>query len=153
MIRIARQRLSPANQQIAIVMKAWRNSDLWRTNWEEVLAMTGEELRRTVLEVISELDTIGNTGAIQASTVLQRSAQRLGIQSSPQDLPRQQALLAFFSDLFRSGYLAWGYNLSNDAPPFCHITAQGRDALRNLSHDPMNPAGYLNPYCPISYRR
>ena len=31
--------------------------------------MTGEELRRTVLEVISELDAIGNIGAIQASTV------------------------------------------------------------------------------------
>ncbi len=40
-------------------------------------------------------------------------------------------------------YLAWGFDLSNPNPPFCHVTEQGRQVLQNLSRDPANPAGYL----------
>ena len=46
-------------------------------------------------------------------------------------------------DLFRTGYFAWGLNLSNPDPPFFHFTDRGRRALERLSRDPGNPAGYL----------
>lgn len=99
--------------------------------------MDGEQLRRTVLEVVREL---GDNGpALQSASVLQESARRLGARG----IEHEQALLAFFGDLFRIGYLAWGYNLSNPAPPFCHITEHGRAALATLSRDPSNPDGYL----------
>ena len=45
--------------------------------------------------------------------------------------------------LFNTGYLSWGHNLSNNSPPFCHVTARGKEALETLSRDPSNPAGYL----------
>ncbi|WP_295623504.1 hypothetical protein [uncultured Nitrosomonas sp.] len=45
--------------------------------------------------------------------------------------------------MFRTGYLAWGYNLSNPNPPFFHLTSQGREALSRVGRDPSNPEGYL----------
>ena len=46
-------------------------------------------------------------------------------------LDQEQALLTQFYELFRTGYLAWGMNLSNPDPPFFHITEQGTNALDN----------------------
>jgi hypothetical protein len=55
----------------------------------------------------------------------------------------EEALLTAFHELFRTGYLAWGFNLSNPSPPFCHVTEQGLKTLAGLSGDPGNPNGYL----------
>ena len=55
----------------------------------------------------------------------------------------EQALLTQFQEFFRTGYLAWGFNISNPEPPFFHLTEQGRKTLAQLSRDPGNPAGYL----------
>lgn len=100
--------------------------------------MDQKELRHTVLQVVAELGNRPNT-ALQAAAVLQESVRRLGV-SGVND---EQAVLTFFSDLFRMGYLAWGHNLANPAPPFCHITDRGRAALATHSRDPSNPDGYL----------
>jgi len=100
-------------------------------------SLNGRQLRQTVLEVVRELAE--RNSHLQSASVLQEAARRLGIRGVEQE----QALLAFFGDLFRIGYLAWGYNLSNPAPPFCHITATGRAALATFSRDPSNPDGYL----------
>src|SRR6185369_6558113 len=77
---------------------------------------------------------------LQSDTILQDIAYKLGIIN---DHDSERALLTMFHDLFRTGYLAWGYNVQNTRPPFFHITQQGRKALEHLSHDPMNPDGYL----------
>ena len=98
----------------------------------------GEKLRRTVLEVVRELGARPDSH-LQSGAVLQTSAQRLGIRG----IEQEQALLVFWGDLFRIGYLAWGYNLSNPSPPFCHITDLGRKALAAFSRDPANPDGYM----------
>jgi hypothetical protein len=45
--------------------------------------------------------------------------------------------------LFRTGLIAWGFNLSNPNPPFFHLTERGRNVLKNVTRDPSNPAGYL----------
>ena len=100
--------------------------------------MDGEQLRRTLLEVVREFGSRRDS-YLQSASVLEESAKRLGIRGVDQE----QALLTFFGDLFRIGYLAWGYNLINSAPPFCHITDRGRAALAALSRDPSNPDGYL----------
>ena len=55
----------------------------------------------------------------------------------------EQALLTQFQEFFRTGYLAWGFNLSNPEPPFFHLTEQGKKTLAQLSGDPGNPVGYL----------
>ena len=54
-----------------------------------------------------------------------------------------EAILTQWAELFRTGLLAWGFNLSNPDPPFFHLTERGRAALANLTRDPSNPAGYL----------
>ena len=102
--------------------------------------MNDQDLRRTVLEVVDEFGSSPNS-ALQSATVLQKSAERLEIR---QDVEAEQALLAFFGDLFRIGYLAWGHNISNPAPPFCHITKRGRQALSQIGRDPANPDGYMS---------
>ena len=78
---------------------------------------------------------------LQSSDVLSVVANQIEIQKHPH---LEQALLTQFSNLFRSGHLAWGYNLTNDSPPFFHVTDQGERALENYSRDPSNPAGYFS---------
>ncbi|MBN1656503.1 MAG: hypothetical protein JXA30_22220 [Deltaproteobacteria bacterium] len=75
----------------------------------------------------------------QTRSVLDEAKQRLKIRTT-QD---EQALLTFWHDLFRSGVLAWGYNIDNPEPPFLHLTEQGRKALKHISGDPLNKDGYL----------
>jgi len=77
---------------------------------------------------------------LQQASVLETAAQALGIKQNP-DL--EQALLTQWHDLFRTGLLAWGLNLSNPNPPFFHLTERGRRALANVTRDPSNPAGYI----------
>ncbi|MFA6055587.1 MAG: hypothetical protein WC769_09450 [Thermodesulfovibrionales bacterium] len=98
----------------------------------------GQEIRRVLLEIIAEYSTSG--ASFQSGSILGEAERRLNIRNN---IELEQALLTFWHDLFRSGYLAWGYNLSNPNPPFCHLTEQGRSTLQHLSRDPSNPEGYL----------
>jgi len=96
-------------------------------------------MRRVLLEVIDEYNQRGS-GYMQSRSILEEAARRLKIRGNPE---LEQALLTFWYDLFREGLLAWGYNLSNPEPPFCHLTEHGRRTLQALSRDPANPEGYL----------
>ena len=77
---------------------------------------------------------------MQSGAVLRHASTTLG---SHGNLELEQALLTMWHDLLRTGYLAWGYNIANPNPPFCHLTEQGRRTLEHLSRDPANPDGYL----------
>jgi hypothetical protein len=101
--------------------------------------LDGETIRKTLLEITSELSSQPSSH-LQSGAVLQRAVSQLGIQAN---IEYQQALLAVWHDLFRTGYLAWGWDLANPSPPFFHVTEQGRRTLANLSRDPANPDGYL----------
>jgi hypothetical protein len=98
-------------------------------------------IRTVVLEVIDGLLKEYGNAHLQSGSVLQRAASRIG---RSRDRQSEQALLASFYDLFRTGYLSWGADLANPAPPFCHVTALGRLALAQHSRDPANPDGYLS---------
>jgi hypothetical protein len=92
--------------------------------------------------LLAELNTRPQFGGEPTPTsVLNAAAKRLGIGQGTPDLER--ALLTQWSELFRTGLLAWGLNLSNPNAPFFHFTDRGRQALANLTRDPSNPAGYL----------
>src|SRR2546425_891588 len=95
-------------------------------------------IRSVLLEVRDGLSR--EYSHLQASSVLQEAVGRL---ANRRDLQTEQALLASFYDLFRTGYLSWGHDLANPAPPFCHVTVLGRRALAQHSRDPANPDGYL----------
>jgi len=94
-------------------------------------------IRQVILETVQRRSSGGN---LQTRSVLQTAMETLGLQRSTKI---QQALLTIWHDLFRTGYLAWGHDLANPNPPFCHVTEQGRTVLSNLTRDPANPAGYL----------
>jgi len=100
--------------------------------------MDAQQLREALLRVLAELSERGS--GLQSSGVLDETANQLGIRG---DLQGEQLLLTFFYDLFRTGYLSWGYNLSNPSPPFLHLTELGRKGLADFSRDPANPDGYL----------
>ncbi|MCA1202529.1 hypothetical protein [Priestia flexa] len=101
--------------------------------------MDGNLIRKTVLEVVNEMEGKG-PGYFQQGLILRESADKLNINGNGE---LERVLLTYWHDLFRNGYLAWGYNLANPDPPFVHITEQGRLILSNLSRDPSNPEGYL----------
>lgn len=102
-------------------------------------ALTGQRMREVLLQVVDQYSRRG-PGYFQLNAILQEAARQLGIQNNTEI---EQALLTLCYDLFRNGQLAWGYNLANPEPPFCHITKVGRAALQNISRDPTNPDGYL----------
>jgi len=54
-----------------------------------------------------------------------------------------EEILTEWYDLFRTGYISWGYNLINTDHPWCHVTNRGKRALERIGRDPGNPAGYL----------
>ena len=99
----------------------------------------GQRIRQVMLEVINDHSKREHS-SLQSRPMLMEAVRRLGM---GQTLEREQALLTFFHDLFRQGYLAWGYDISNSEPPFCHLTERGRKVLETLSRDPANPDGYL----------
>jgi len=84
--------------------------------------MDGTELRDVVLQIIEDLSK--EYTYLQSGAVLQRAQKRLGITK----LEDEQALLAFFHDLFRIGYLSWGYN-----------------CLIRLRHISMSPTSVVRP--------
>ncbi len=105
------------------------------------VAIDGGRIRSAILQAIVDASTrYGPDGALHSTTILTEAAQALG-QRLTRD--QQQAVLTSFSDLFRTGHLAWGFDLSNPSPPKFHVTDQGRRTLEHLSRDPANPAGYL----------
>jgi hypothetical protein len=99
--------------------------------------MEGVDIRGLILEVVDDL--VRKYDNLQAGGVLQEASRRL----PRRDREAERALLTAFYDLFRTGYLSWGHDLPNPNPPFCHVTALGRQALAHRSRDPANPDGYL----------
>jgi hypothetical protein len=110
--------------------------------------VTEVDIRAAMLTVIERLSRGGN---LQSGTVLREAA--MAVFNRRTDDLEDQALLTQFYELFRTGYLAWGLNISNPDPPFFHLTEQGRKTLAKLSSDPGNPAGYrlrLDAVAPIN---
>ncbi len=63
-----------------------------------------------------------------------------GLQRSPS---LETEILTQWHELFRTGYLAWGYNLDNPSAPFFHITNKASKVIQKINRDPSNPRGYL----------
>lgn len=107
------------------------------------MPVDGAKIRSTLLQVVDEQHraSTGSSGVapLQQVSLLREAVARLGGRLTHDE---GQALLTAWYDLFRTGHLAWGYNLSNPDPPFCHVTEHGRRTLRELSRDPSNPDGY-----------
>ena len=103
------------------------------------MTTTGQEMRSALLEAVKAASH-GNEPSFQTGVILGQVAKKLGIRDN---LKAEQALLTMWHDLFRQGMIAWGYNISNSQPPFCHLTDQGRLSLVEMSRDPANPDGYM----------
>src|SRR5436190_529132 len=95
----------------------------------------------TIREVLlSEIHARAPKSQIDAS--LQQTSVLNGVQAKL-GRDHDEAILTQWGELFRTGLLAWGKDLTNPNHPFFHLTERGRTALANLTRDPSNPAGYL----------
>jgi hypothetical protein len=106
------------------------------------MAQIVASIREVLLAEIEAQDPKGRSGwqDLQQGSVLEAAARKLRASHNP-DL--ESAVLTQWQELFRTGLLAWGLNLSNPNPPFFHLTERGKRALANASRDPSNPAGYV----------
>lgn len=102
----------------------------------------GESLRKAVLQTIKDLAAEKGADSLQSGEILGRLERELNLRDRG-DVAEQQAMLTVWYDLFRTGYLSWGYNIDNVNPPFCHLTEKGRNWLQHFSRDPANADGYL----------
>jgi hypothetical protein len=102
-------------------------------------SMNGQVIRQALLDA-ANVASRGSPNNFQTGTILSRAANKLNIRG---DLETEQVLLTMWHDLFRQGMIAWGYDISNSQPPFCHLTEQGRKVLCHMSRDPANPDGYM----------
>jgi hypothetical protein len=94
-------------------------------------------VREVLLQIIEEQRPRGPLSpSIEQGAILDEARRRLPSVSD-------EAILTQWGELFRTGLLAWGLNLSNPNPPFFHATGPGKRALANATRDPSNPAGYL----------
>jgi hypothetical protein len=108
-------------------------------------------IRDIILTEIRKAEQVAKNGGptMQQGSVLQAAANELkksraGAQPSQYLTPELElALLTEWGELFRTGLVAWGLNLSNPNPPFFHLTGRGLQALANATRDPSNPFGYL----------
>jgi hypothetical protein len=98
------------------------------------------DIRSALLAAIDRQGRDRSSSNLQSGSVLQKASLDLGLRGRPE---LERALLTQFHELFRTGYLAWGFDLSNPDPPFFHLTEQGQRTLAQLSSDPGNPQGYL----------
>jgi hypothetical protein len=103
--------------------------------------MADPRIRAALFDVLEQnRPRQGNEGNLQSGLVLGEAARALGIR---RDRQAEQDLLTEWQNLFRIGYLAWGHNLDNPNPPFCHFTERGVAVLEHVQRDPANPQGYL----------
>jgi hypothetical protein len=94
-------------------------------------------IREALLEEIQAQQPKNQIDApLSQTSVLNATANRFG-------RGNDEAILTQWGELFRTGLLAWGLNLSNPDPPFFHLTDTGRRALAHLTRDPSNPDGYM----------
>jgi hypothetical protein len=100
-------------------------------------------IREVLLEVVMEQHNALKGGNLQQASVLDAVQERMQVRSGNPPSPLEEAILTEWHELFRTGILAWGYNLSNPNPPFLHVTARGHKVMERLTRDPSNPAGYL----------
>jgi hypothetical protein len=106
-----------------------------------VPTLSSYEIRQAMLEVISQSEPKSSIdSSLQQGTVFVQLNDRFGRRNGA---GFERLVLEEWYQLFNTGYLSWGHDLSNPGPPFCHVTRRGKVALESLSRDPANPAGYL----------
>jgi hypothetical protein len=105
------------------------------------MATPTKSIREVLLACVNEMEAKREGGNLQQNTLLRQAARQLVAVHGDHEM--EQAILTQWHELFRTGLLAWGYNLNNPDPPFFHLTGTGRRALANATRDPSNPAGYL----------
>lgn len=100
-----------------------------------------DQLRPSIREVLLEeirrqAPTSPIEATLQQNSILNATAQKIG-------RGNDEAILTEWGELFRTGLIAWGSDLSNPNPPFFHLTERGHRALDHLARDPSNPSGYM----------
>jgi hypothetical protein len=103
--------------------------------------MPPEPIKPSIREVLLE-EIQRSEAQVRAGATLQQGS-ILGAAKRKLTGYEDEAILTEWGELFRTGLLAWGLNLSNPNPPFFHLTNRGWKALENATRDPSNPAGYM----------
>ena len=82
--------------------------------------MNANRIKQVILDIIKE-NSERQDQFLQQNPILSESANRLDIKGN---IELEQLLLTEWNNLFRSGYLSWGSNLSNPNPPYFHVSVR-----------------------------
>ena len=83
--------------------------------------------------ILSEVKT--QTPTSQMQQTLQRGSVLNAVRKKLPMSVGDQAILTEWSDLFRTGLLAWGLNLMNVNPPHFHVTERGHQAITYIARE------------------
>ncbi len=101
---------------------------------------TYTDARRALLEVLNAIEN-SQDKSFGREHAIKEAATRLGQWGDRQN---GRLLMDAWDDLFRAGVIGYGLNMSNLGFNFAHLTAHGRETIKNVDRDPANPSGYLN---------
>ncbi|NQT36490.1 MAG: hypothetical protein HQ581_03320 [Planctomycetes bacterium] len=87
--------------------------------------MTLAELENALLEIAREYIKQG-PGVAQETVVLREAMQRHF--GGSERLEHEQLVLTAWHELFRTGKLSWGYDISNPGSPFFHVAEHAERA-------------------------
>jgi hypothetical protein len=98
---------------------------------------TADDIRKALLTAIKQSVGSGGDG-FSREYLITKTAEKLGQRHGS----TTRRLMDAWDDLFRSGIIGYGMDLSNLGYNWSHLTEYGADAIKDLNRDPSNPAAY-----------
>lgn len=105
------------------------------------MGISAADARKALLQVLQAGD-----GEFSRKGVIKDAAARLGQWGDQQG---GRLLMEAWDDLYRAGAISWGMDMANLDPPWAHLTAYGREIVKDLDRDPANPSSYLAQLAPL----
>ena len=100
---------------------------------------TYADARRAMLKVLAEKRS-GSEPGVGRRHLLEETSRALGAFG---DRRGGRLVFAAFDDLYRSGIINWGLDLTNPGMEWCHLSEHGVASIENIDRDPSNPKGYI----------
>ena len=101
-------------------------------------APSADDVRKALLETVKQA-AAGQDGGLSREYVIKQAVAALG---QRHNTTTERHAMDAWDDLYRTGIVGYGSDLTNLGFGWAHLTEYGAGAVAELNRDPSNPAGY-----------